>query len=68
MNSKLLLTLFFLGILHLCSGQQKESVEKQIPSLGRYWFVMYSKGPDWKQDSVTRAKIYFLMKFTYGQH
>jgi uncharacterized protein YciI len=56
-NSKLILTLLFLGILNLCSGQQKESGESQIPSLGRYWFVMYSKGPDWKQDSVTRAKI-----------
>lgn len=57
MKSKLLLTLLLLGSLNLCIGQQKESGEKQIPSLGKYWFVMYSKGPDWNQDSVIKAKI-----------
>jgi uncharacterized protein YciI len=57
MKLKLLLTLLSLGILNLCIGQQKESSENQVPTLGKYWFVMYSRGPGWVQDSVTKIKI-----------
>ena len=48
--------LFFLVICNICVGQQKDSSEKQLQSLGQYWFVMYSKGSNW-QDSLTKKKI-----------
>ena len=38
-------------------GQQKESNEKQMQSLGQYWVVMYSKGSNLQQDSTTMAQI-----------
>ena len=28
-----------------------------MQSLGQYWFVMYSKGSNWGQDSATKVKI-----------
>jgi uncharacterized protein YciI len=49
--------LFFLVISDVCLGQQKESNGKQIPSLGQYWFVIYSKGPNWEQDSIAKIKF-----------
>jgi uncharacterized protein YciI len=48
--------LFFLITCNLCRGQQKDSSQKQLQSLGQYWFVMYSKGLNW-QDSATKKKI-----------
>jgi uncharacterized protein YciI len=57
MKTKPLLTISLLEVLNICIGQQKESGEKQTPSLGKYWFVMYGKGPGWEQDSVTKTKI-----------
>jgi len=48
--------LFFFAICNICVGQQNASGEKQIQSLGKYWFVMYSKGSNW-DDSVTKKKI-----------
>ena len=49
--------LFFLVISDVCLGQQKESNGNQIQSLGQYWFVMYSKGPNWGQDSTAKIKL-----------
>lgn len=54
---KLILTLLSLGFLNLCIGQHKESGESQVSALGKYWFVMYSKGPGLNQDSATKIKI-----------
>ena len=48
--------LFFLVICNICMGQQKDSGGTQKPSLGGYWFVMYSKGSNWN-DSATKKKI-----------
>src|SRR5579862_817655 len=48
--------LFFLTICNVCIGQQKDSSASQKPSLGTYWFVMYSKGINWN-DSATKKKI-----------
>ena len=49
--------LLFLLISAGCLGQQKESSGKQVQSLGQYWFVMYSKGPSWGQDSTAKVKL-----------
>jgi len=49
--------LLFLLISEGCLGQQKESSGKQVQSLGQYWFVMYSKGPSWGQDSTAKVKL-----------
>ncbi len=48
--------LFFSVICNICMGQQKDSTGTQAPSLGRYWFVMYSRGSNWN-DSATKKKI-----------
>jgi len=48
--------LFFLLISDVSPGQQKVS-NKQIPSLGQYWFVMYSKGINYGQDSTAKIKL-----------
>jgi polyisoprenoid-binding protein YceI len=49
--------LFFPVISEACLGGQKESNGKQMQSLGQYWFVMYSKGPSWWQDSTAKIKL-----------
>jgi len=49
--------LFFLVTSEVCLGQQKESNGNQIQSLGQYWFVMYSKGSNWGQDSTAKIKL-----------
>ncbi len=36
---------------------QKELSKEQIPALGQYWFVMYSKGLHWQMDSTSKSKI-----------
>jgi uncharacterized protein YciI len=46
-----------LFISNICLGQQNESKEQQTQSLGQYYFVMYSKGPYWEQDSATKQKL-----------
>lgn len=28
-----------------------------MQSLGQYWFVMYSQGPNWGQDSTAKTKL-----------
>ena len=38
--------------------QQKGSEGTQVQSPGHYWFVMFSKGSDWGQDSATTAKLF----------
>ena len=49
--------LFFLVIAEACFAQQKEPNERQMQSLGQYWFVMYGKGSNWGQDSTAKIKI-----------
>jgi uncharacterized protein YciI len=48
--------LFFSGIGGICMGQTTDSSARKLQGLGRYWFVMYSKGSNY-QDSATRRKI-----------
>jgi polyisoprenoid-binding protein YceI len=48
--------LFFLVSGEVCLGQKKESNGKQMQSLGQYQFVMYSRGPNWAQDSTAKIK------------
>ncbi len=36
---------------------QKELSKEQIPALGQYWFVMYSKGLHWQMDLTSKSKI-----------
>jgi uncharacterized protein YciI len=56
MKTKLLLTVFFFGLLGTCLGQEMKPGEQQTQSLGKYWFVMYRKGSNWDQDSATKVK------------
>jgi hypothetical protein len=48
--------LFLLVIGELSFGQQKVP-NTQISPLGQYWFVMYSKGTNYGQDSTTKIKL-----------
>jgi hypothetical protein len=57
--------LFFLVISELCFGQQKESNGTQMQSFGQYWFVMYSKGPNW-QDSTAKIKFQEHINYLIG--
>jgi uncharacterized protein YciI len=50
--------IFFLLICEICEGQQKGSEGNQLQSLGHYWFVMFTKGSTWGQDSATAAKLF----------
>jgi uncharacterized protein YciI len=47
----------FLCFCNICIGQQNEPTGKQTQSLGKYWFVMYSKGVNGEQDSATKSKL-----------
>lgn len=50
--------LFFLLICQICVGQQKGSEGNPTQSLGHYWFVMFSKGSTWGQDSAATTKLF----------
>jgi|SRR5580700_7455208 uncharacterized protein YciI len=41
----------------ICLGQNTDSSGGKMQGLGKYWFVLYTKGPNF-QDSVTRRKIF----------
>jgi hypothetical protein len=58
MRSKLLLTVAMLGAFNFSIGQQNAASSKQTQSLGKYWFVMYSKGSNWGQDTASQKKIF----------
>jgi uncharacterized protein YciI len=61
MNQKSLrsvICIFFLLNCAICIGQQKGSEGNQVQSMGHYWFVMFSKGSNWGQDSATTAKLF----------
>jgi ketosteroid isomerase-like protein/uncharacterized protein YciI len=36
----------------------RESDGAQVQSIGHYWYVMFSKGPNWGQDSATTSKLF----------
>jgi uncharacterized protein YciI len=48
--------LSFLLVCNAMIRQQKEE-ERQMQSLGQYWFVMYNRGSGSGQDSATRIKL-----------
>jgi uncharacterized protein YciI len=50
--------IFFLLIGEVCLGQQKGLEGNQVQSMGHYWFVMFSKGSNWGQDSAATAKLF----------
>jgi uncharacterized protein YciI len=53
-----IICIFFLLLCEICIGQQKGSAGNQLQSMGHYWFVMFSKGSAWGQDSATTARLF----------
>jgi uncharacterized protein YciI len=53
-----IICIFFLLLCEICIGQQKGSAGNQVQSMGHYWFVMFSKGSAWGQDSATTARLF----------